>query len=130
MGRRRGGGRGRGSRVGLSQREAAAAVDLFRGATDGWGPQGWAVGTVHAAQWPCSGRAHRRRGRSAPPSSLCALSAHTLRAACVRVLFQGIFKVLGKGELPPQPMVVKAKYFSKDAEKKIKAVGGACVLVA
>ena len=94
------------------------------------GTQGWAVGTVHAAQWPCSGRAHRRRGRSAPPSSLCALSAHTLRAACVRVLFQGIFKVLGKGELPPQPMVVKAKYFSKDAEKKIKAVGGACVLVA
>jgi ribosomal protein L15 len=25
---------------------------------------------------------------------------------------------------------VKAKVFSKDAEKKIKAVGGACVLVA
>ena len=26
--------------------------------------------------------------------------------------------------------VVKAKFFSKDAEKKIKAAGGACVLVA
>ena len=46
---------------------------------------------------------------------------------CVR---NGIFKVLGKGELPKQPLVVKAKEFSKDAEKKIKAVGGACVLVA
>jgi large subunit ribosomal protein L27Ae len=48
---------------------------------------------------------------------------------CLPVL-QGIFKVLGKGELPNQPLVVKAKFFSKDAEKKIKAVGGACVLVA
>merc|ERR1711990_914956 len=46
---------------------------------------------------------------------------------CVRA---GIFKVLGAGELPDIPLVVKAKYFSKDAEKKIKAVGGACVLVA
>ena len=43
---------------------------------------------------------------------------------------QGIFKVLGKGELPDQPLLVKAKFFSKDAEKKIKAVGGACQLVA
>jgi len=38
--------------------------------------------------------------------------------------------VLGKGELPDQPLVVKAKFFSTDAEKKIKAVGGACVLTA
>uniref|UniRef100_A0A7S4EVA0 Large ribosomal subunit protein uL15/eL18 domain-containing protein n=1 Tax=Chrysotila carterae TaxID=13221 RepID=A0A7S4EVA0_CHRCT len=45
-------------------------------------------------------------------------------------LMQGIFKVLGKGELPDQPVVVKAKFFSKLAEKKIKAVGGACILVA
>ena len=38
--------------------------------------------------------------------------------------------MLGKGEAPPKPVVVKAKFFSKDAEKKIKAAGGACVLVA
>lgn len=42
----------------------------------------------------------------------------------------GIFKVLGKGQLPSQPVVVKAKFFSKLAEKKIKEVGGACVLTA
>ena len=42
----------------------------------------------------------------------------------------GYFKVLGKGVLPKQPMIVKAKYFSKDAERKIKAVGGACVMTA
>jgi large subunit ribosomal protein L27Ae len=43
---------------------------------------------------------------------------------------KGFFKVLGRGFLPKQPVVVKAKFFSKIAEKKIKAVGGACVLTA
>ncbi len=43
---------------------------------------------------------------------------------------QGVFKVLGKGQLPKQPLIVKAKEFSKLAEKKIKAVGGACMLCA
>jgi large subunit ribosomal protein L27Ae len=38
--------------------------------------------------------------------------------------------VLGKGQLPAQPVVVKAKFFSKLAEKKIKEAGGACVLTA
>ena len=42
----------------------------------------------------------------------------------------GYFKVLGKGNLPQIPLVVKAKYFSKDAEKKIKAAGGAVLLTA
>jgi large subunit ribosomal protein L27Ae len=42
----------------------------------------------------------------------------------------GYFKVLGKGFLPAQPVVVKAKFFSNIAEKKIKAIGGACVLTA
>ena len=42
----------------------------------------------------------------------------------------GYFKVLGKGNLPSVPLVVKARYFSLDAEKKIKAAGGACLLTA
>jgi large subunit ribosomal protein L27Ae len=42
----------------------------------------------------------------------------------------GFFKVLGKGVLPKVPLVVKAKFFSKKAERKIKEVGGACVLCA
>lgn len=42
----------------------------------------------------------------------------------------GYFKLLGKGALPEQPVVVKAKFVSKLAEKKIKAVGGAVVLTA
>lgn len=43
---------------------------------------------------------------------------------------QGYYKLLGKGKLPPQPVIVKAKFFSKTAEKKIKEVGGVCVLSA
>ena len=42
----------------------------------------------------------------------------------------GIFKVLGKGRLPETPLIVKAKFFSREAEKKIKAAGGACLLSA
>lgn len=38
--------------------------------------------------------------------------------------------MLGKGVLPSQPVIVKAKFFTKLAEDKIKAAGGACVLVA
>merc|ERR1711896_84547 len=45
----------------------------------------------------------------------------------IDVTQQGFFKVLGKGRLPKQPVIVKAKFFSKAAEKKIKEVGGACV---
>jgi ribosomal protein L15 len=46
------------------------------------------------------------------------------------IKIKGYFKVLGKGILPNQPVVVKAKFFSKRAEAKIKAAGGACVLTA
>ena len=42
----------------------------------------------------------------------------------------GYFKVLGKGRLPAVPLIVKAKFFSLDAEKKIKEAGGACLLTA
>ena len=40
----------------------------------------------------------------------------------------GYHKVLGKGVLPKIPVIVKAKFFSRIAEKRIKSVGGACVL--
>lgn len=42
----------------------------------------------------------------------------------------GYFKVLGKGSLPNQPVIVRAKYFTRDAEAKIKAVGGIAELAA
>jgi len=42
----------------------------------------------------------------------------------------GYFKVTGKGNLPKLPLVVKARGFSSEAERKIKAVGGHCILTA
>lgn len=36
----------------------------------------------------------------------------------------GYSKVLGKGRLPEIPLIVRARYFSKLAEKKIKEAGG------
>eukprot|EP00891_Asterochloris_glomerata_P005911 jgi/Astpho2/5911/Aster-02399 len=52
------------------------------------------------------------------------------QAPVIDVTKHGIFKVLGKGELPNQPVVVRAKFVSKLAESRIKAVGGAVQLVA
>jgi len=54
----------------------------------------------------------------------------TDKAPVIDVVRAGFHKVLGKGRLPKQPCIVKAKFFSKSAEEKIKEVGGACVLVA
>ena len=57
-------------------------------------------------------------------------SSGSSSALVVDTLAAGFGKVLGKGRFPTQPMIVKARYFSKRAEEKIKSAGGACVLVA
>jgi len=51
-------------------------------------------------------------------------------APVIDVTKAGYFKVLGNGRLPKQPVIVKAKFFSSVAEKKIRAAGGACLLTA
>ena len=48
----------------------------------------------------------------------------------IDVTKSGYFKVLGKGVLPKVPVIVRAKLFSKSAEKRIKEAGGACELIA
>merc|ERR1712241_1239650 len=52
------------------------------------------------------------------------------KAPVIDVSRAGYCKVLGKGVLPKQPVIVKARFFSRVAEEKIKAVGGACILTA
>ncbi|KAG6353780.1 hypothetical protein INS49_005260 [Diaporthe citri] len=42
----------------------------------------------------------------------------------------GYAKLLGKGRLPEAPIVVRARYVSKEAEKKITDAGGVVELVA
>lgn len=51
-------------------------------------------------------------------------------ATMIDVTKLGYYKVLGKGNLPSIPLIVKAKFFSLDAEKKIRAAGGATLLTA
>merc|ERR1712093_592340 len=43
---------------------------------------------------------------------------------------KGYSKVLGKGRIHSQPVIVRAQFFSKKAEKKIREAGGVCELVA
>merc|ERR1712013_665081 len=52
------------------------------------------------------------------------------KAPVIDCLRAGHMKVTGKGRLPQQPVIVKARYFTKMAESKIKEAGGCCVLVA
>jgi large subunit ribosomal protein L27Ae len=51
------------------------------------------------------------------------------KAPVIDLVSKGYFKLLGNGQITV-PVIVKAKFFSKLAEKKIVAAGGACVLVA
>ncbi|KAJ1977428.1 60S ribosomal protein L28 [Dimargaris xerosporica] len=51
-------------------------------------------------------------------------------APVVDTLQAGYGKVLGNGRLPNQPIIVKARFVSQLAEKKIKAAGGAVILIA
>ncbi|KAI9223273.1 ribosomal protein L18e/L15P [Blastocladiella britannica] len=50
-------------------------------------------------------------------------------APVINTLNAGYGKVLGGGLLPEQPLIVKAREVSKRAEQKIKAAGGAVVLI-
>lgn len=52
------------------------------------------------------------------------------KALLLDVTKLGFFKVLGKGQLPAVPLVVKARFVSKLAEKKIVEAGGSVVLTA
>ncbi len=51
-------------------------------------------------------------------------------APVLDLLSLGYSKVLGKGRLPEIPIIVKARYVSKDAERKIVEAGGIVQLVA
>jgi large subunit ribosomal protein L27Ae len=51
------------------------------------------------------------------------------KAPVINLVEKGYFKLLGGGKIDV-PVIVKAKFFSKLAEQKIKAAGGACLLVA
>lgn len=57
-------------------------------------------------------------------------SASESAAPVIDTLAHGYGKVLGKGDLPKVPVIVRARFVSKLAEEKIKAAGGVVELVA
>lgn len=57
-------------------------------------------------------------------------SASSSAAPVIDTLAHGYGKVLGKGQLPNVPVIVKARFVSKLAEEKIRAVGGVVELIA
>lgn len=57
-------------------------------------------------------------------------SGSTPKAPVVDLTNMGIMKVLGNGHLPKIPIIVKARFFTRRAEKKINEAGGVCVLTA
>ncbi|KAJ3545072.1 hypothetical protein NM688_g5669 [Phlebia brevispora] len=48
----------------------------------------------------------------------------------IDTLHHGYAKVLGNGQLPKLPFIVKARFVSKKAERKIKEAGGVVKLIA
>ncbi|KAB0387149.1 hypothetical protein FD755_002105 [Muntiacus reevesi] len=72
---------------------------------------------------------HLKRNQSFRPTVNLDKLWTLVAAPIIDVVRSGYYKVLGKGKLPKQPVIVKAKFFSRRAEEKIKGVGGACVLV-
>ncbi len=63
------------------------------------------------------------------PEEIRTAHANTSEVPVIDCEKMGIFKVLGKGNLPKQAVIVRARYFSELAEKKIKEVGGCCELI-
>lgn len=57
-------------------------------------------------------------------------SASANSAPVIDTLAAGYSKVLGKGKLPSVPFIVRARFVSQLAEKKIKEAGGAVQLIA
>lgn len=57
-------------------------------------------------------------------------AATPAKAPVIDVTKAGFFKVLGKGRLPATPFVLRTKFITKKAEKKIKEAGGVIEITA
>lgn len=52
------------------------------------------------------------------------------KAPVIDLTSLGYTKLLGKGRIPEQPIIVQARFVSRRAEEKIKAAGGVVVIKA
>lgn len=53
----------------------------------------------------------------------------TNKVPVINCIEAGYFKVLGSGNIT-MPLIVKAKFFSRKAEEKIRKAGGICIPIA
>ncbi|KAL9940644.1 hypothetical protein V8E36_000132 [Tilletia maclaganii] len=65
-----------------------------------------------------------------PAETRKGLTSSSTEVPVIDTLAAGYGKVLGKGRLPQLPVIVKARWVSELAEKKIKEAGGVVKLVA
>ncbi|KAK0520151.1 60S ribosomal protein L28 [Tilletia horrida] len=65
-----------------------------------------------------------------PAETRKSVSSSSTEVPVIDTLAAGYGKVLGKGRLPQLPCIVKARWVSELAEKKIKEAGGVVKLVA
>jgi ribosomal protein L15 len=83
------------------------------------------------AKWQAAGGKPKEKPKTTPRPPRGAFQPYKhLKAPVIDVTKRGYFKVLGKGHLPAYPIIVKAKFFTKVAVKRIRRAGGACILTA
>ena len=70
--------------------------------------------------WPLLSESSRKKHLGKPSSG---------ELPVIDVTMSGYDKVLGRGRLPNVPVIVKARFFSDTAQRRIRKTGGSCILV-
>ncbi len=115
---------------GYSGGEHHERINMFRYHPGLYGKRGIRVFRLHKNREHCESVNLDRLWSLLSEEARKKFSADKSKAAVIDVTKAGFQKVLGRGRLPNIPVVIKAKFFSKTAERRIKAIGGACVLTA
>ncbi len=115
---------------GYSGGEHHERINMFRYHPGLYGKRGIRVFRLHKNRVHCESVNLDRLWTLLSEEARAKFTNDKSKAAVIDVTKAGFQKVLGRGRLPNVPVVVKAKFFSKTAERRIRAVGGACVLTA
>ncbi len=115
---------------GYSGGEHHERINMFRYHPGLYGKRGIRVFRLHKNREYCESVNLDRLWSLLSEEARTKFSKDKTKAAVIDVTKAGFQKVLGRGRLPNIPVVIKAKFFSKTAERRIKAIGGACVLTA
>ena len=105
-------------------------INMFRFHPGLYGKRGIRVFRLHKNRVHCESVNLDRLWTLLSEEARNKFSTDKSKAAVIDVTKAGFQKVLGRGRLPNIPVVIKAKFFSKTAERRIRAIGGACVLTA